>query len=392
VCARAQLTTSLLLSVDLLDELSGVGFVGSPEIEAAFRLSHHGAAVTLFVAPQLLGLLLEPPLYALSDGRSRRPFVVGGLAAMGACALVAGLAASHAVLAVAIALSAPASGIGVNLAQATMMDAHPGERERLMARWSFMGQLGDLGTPLLFAALASVSLGWREAFLVTGSLVLVSAAALALMSFPSPARPHEREKENAPAEAGPIRSVLGSRRLLPWLAGVALCSLLDETLVAFGALHLASLGLDVPSRSLVLGAFMVGGMAGLLATGRLLRRFQPLSLLVLGGAGTSLVYAAWLASSSVPVSAALMGLTGLLAAPLYPIAQAQAYRALPGRSGLVNAAKALFAPAEMAVPFVIGLVADAVGLRAALGLLLVQPLGLLALAVRELRAARGGRQ
>jgi hypothetical protein len=76
----------------------------------------------------------------------------------------------------------------------------------------------------------------------------------------------------------------------------------------------------------------------------------------------------------------LLAGVGCFAAPLYPIAKAQAYRALPGSSALVVAGAQLLAPLELAVPLALGLAADAVGLPLALSLLLLQPLGMLALA------------
>jgi hypothetical protein len=77
-----------------------------------------------------------------------------------------------------------------------------------------------------------------------------------------------------------------------------------------------------------------------------------------------------------------MLLVGATAVPLYPLAAAQAYAALPGRSGAVLAAGHLFTPLALALPFALGLAADRWGIVAALALLVAQPigLGLLALA------------
>lgn len=71
---------------------------------------------------------------------------------------------------------------------------------------------------------------------------------------------------------------------------------------------------------------------------------------------------------------------GATAAPLYPLAAAQAYARRPGRSGSVLAASHLFTPLGLALPWLLGTVADRAGLLVALALLVVQPLGLVALA------------
>jgi fucose permease len=73
---------------------------------------------------------------------------------------------------------------------------------------------------------------------------------------------------------------------------------------------------------------------------------------------------------------------GVFTAPLYPIAKAQVYRELPERSGMVNALTTVFTSVELAVPLLLGLIADRLGLAVAMCLLLLQPLGLLLLALR----------
>jgi predicted MFS family arabinose efflux permease len=385
--ARVHVFTALLAGVDFLDEFSGVGFVGAADLRAAFRLPYRTAAVTLFVAPQLCSLLLEAPVFALADRWRRKWLVVGGLAGLGVCDLAAGAASSFSLLAAALALAGPAGGVGVGLAQATLVDSHPREREQVLARWTLMGCLGDLGTPLLFAVLARSALGWREAFAVSGLLLLTYAAVLALCRFPEPA---VASVEDAPPLRAALAAVRRNRPLLTWLFGAWLCSPMDEVLVAFASLHLsANLGAGPAQRSLALAGFMAGAVAGLLTAERLLRRVAPLRLLRWAGSAGSLVYLAWLAAPGVGSSAALLGAVGFCAAPLYPIVKAQAYRALPGRSGAVNAAAVAFIPLEMALPFALGLIADRVGLRAALALLVVQPAGLLALALRDARGPSG---
>jgi fucose permease len=69
--------------------------------------------------------------------------------------------------------------------------------------------------------------------------------------------------------------------------------------------------------------------------------------------------------------------TGFFTAVHYPIAQAQAYRALPERSTLVAAAGQPFIVFDVALPLAIGLVSDAFGVLLAAALLLLQPFGLL---------------
>jgi fucose permease len=99
-------------------------------------------------------------------------------------------------------------------------------------------------------------------------------------------------------------------------------------------------------------------------------------------------YSAWLTTSTLWLSTSLFFLVGVTAAPMYPITSAQAYKALPGRSGTVNAAGHVFTPLSLAIPWVLGVVADHAGVRVALLLLLLQPVGLVAVALHALREPR----
>jgi fucose permease len=91
-------------------------------------------------------------------------------------------------------------------------------------------------------------------------------------------------------------------------------------------------------------------------------------------------YLAWLAAPNLWLSAAGMLLVGATASPLYPIVTAQAYAALPGRSGTVNAAGHLFTPLAMALPWLLGRLADRAGTMAALLVLVAEPLAIFLIA------------
>ena len=134
-----------------------------------------------FEDPLVLGLILVLPavlwlrVRGAKRGATIRYSAVDAVLATGAGRsrwalrippLLRGLALTG--LVIALAISYPASGCGVGLAQATLTDSDPTRREALMTRWVFMGTLGDLATPLLFGLLAWIGMGWREAFVVTG--------------------------------------------------------------------------------------------------------------------------------------------------------------------------------------------------------------------------------
>jgi MFS family permease len=388
----ARLTLALLF-VGFLDELgSGIPGLGAPEIQSGFDVSYGMAAGWLQWAFLVLALVLEPPLMLLADRYPRRRFVLGGLLALAASSWLAALAPTYALLFAALALWGASSGVGVSLSQATLMDAHPERRERMMARWTLLGSIGDLATPALFALLALFALGWREAFGVAGALFGVAALAL-WRRLPRVERSPEAE---AVASAVPIRralvEALGNRTLLLWLGAAALCSLLDEILIAFGTLHLRdALGAGVPERSLVFGCLMAGGILGLAGVAPLLDRFDPVRVLVASSGLCVVAYVAWVLAGSVPVSAGLAAVVGATSSVLYPIAKAQAYRALPDRSATVLAVASLFRWADLLILPGLALVADAFGLLPVMLLLAAQPVGILAIALARSRTDRATR-
>jgi fucose permease len=231
----------------------------------------------------------------------------------------------------------------------------------------------------MLAALAALTLGWRAAYAVVGTLALLSAWALSRQQFP--ARVEQPDDEPAASISQGASAVLTNRPLLFWLFATALCDLLDELVVVFAVLHLqAQLGADAFDCALVTGVGIAGGIVGLVLTERLLAKVGGRRLLLIASVLCALAYLAWLWAPSLWLSALLFGAVGVTAAPMYPLASARAYAALPGRSGTVNAAGHLFTPLSLAMPWLLGVVADRAGTTAALALLLIQPVCLAVLA------------
>lgn len=382
--------TALLIGVDFLDELaSGIPFVAAPEIKSDFGVSYGQAAGWLLTAMGALGIVLEPPLFLLADRHPRRWFVCGGLAVLGGSCLLASIAPSYGVLVVALLIFGPASGCGVTLSQATLMDAHPEDRERVMVRWTLSGELGDLLAPAFFTLMVWWGAGWRGAFAAVGGVLVLYAAVLWRRSFPEPpAGTAEPDPEMRPALWAPLRIGLKRPRLLLWAGATILCSLMDEILVAFGSLYLRDeVGFDLETRAAVLTALMLGGVLGLVSLERLLPRFEPRALLAFAGVGSLFAFGAWLCALNPWASGACFFFTGFFTAAHYPLAQAQAYRALPEGSGSLNALLTVGGAALLPVPILVGVVADQVGLFPALALLAVQPLGVVGAALLARRMA-----
>lgn len=344
-------------------------------------MSYATAAVVIFGVPELTHAILYPPLMLLAERlrRHRKALVVSGLAMMGLGLVLAGLAPGMVTFTAACSLAWLSSSLGVELSRATLMDAEPERREQIMARWALLGTLGDLATPLTLAALGAVALGWRAAFWLAGGLLVAQAALLATRRFPGQ---EEDDDEDEPPLREALAAALRNPRLMLWLSGATLCQLLDEPFVAFAGLFLEErFGAGLAERSMMLAGMTTGGLVGLAWTERRLGQgAAPIALMAKAAVACAAALALWLAAPSLGWSAAGLVALGTFAAPLWPIAHAQAVRALPGRAGLVEAVASLLSPVEMFMPIVMGVVADRVGLAATLTLTALQPLGLLAIA------------
>jgi predicted MFS family arabinose efflux permease len=371
--------------VDFLDELgAGIAPVSAADIRDEFVVAYSGIALILLVAPMVLSMVIEGPLLLYSDRWRRDRVATWAVAAMGIFMLMAASASSMWTLALAFGAWGSVGGLGCGLCQSVLMDAYPEERERWMTRWTLMGAIGDSATPVLIVVVTAAGWGWREALAIAGVLHLLHALVLSRVRLDAEVTSSDDEDEDEPSESlwTKLRAALKDRDLMVWLSACALCCLLDEILVAFGALFLRDeMGAGVEMQGLAFLAAAVGGAVGLALTDRLLARVKPLHLLIATSIATAVVFVLWLGVRSIPASVILLGLIGLFCSPLYPICAARAYAARPGQAGLVAAMDQLFAPVPVIAPLLVGFVADRAGIVAALAILLLQPIGVMLVAL-----------
>ncbi len=386
--ARRRWAATLLMVV-FIDELAtGVVPSGSPELLSTFGLTPAQAAGWTLFAFQILGVVLEPPLLAMAHGRRERPMRVGGLVLMAATTLAAALAPSYWLLLAALMLYGVAGGLGVNLAQAALVSANPERREEVLARWSLLGLAGDLLAPVALAASVTLGAGWRGALVAVGVFAALQAAS-ALRVRDTGDDPGE-EPGMPLSEA--LRAAVRSPPLVAWSVVGVLCGLMDEVLVAFGALSLSErLDADATERAAILSAWVLGGMLGAVLLERCASRFRPSTLLAVSGLGCAVAYSAWLVATTWLTSAFALGVAGLFATAHYPLLRARAFAALPERPNVVLAAGSLFGSLDLTLPLLVGAVADGPGLFAAMLVLLAQPLGVLLAAVAARRGERAVR-
>ncbi|MEM1024997.1 MAG: MFS transporter [Myxococcota bacterium] len=371
------------LAAAFLDELfSGVPSVASPELERSLGVSHAWLTGALFFVPGLLAFVIEPFLFVWAEGPRRRWVQAAGLAVLGASGLVAAWAAVPWVFATAIALAFLASGPGVALSQASLVDSTPeADRARALARWSLASELGDLAAPALLFALGFLGGNWRWASAGSAAAFLGLAV---LSTFRGPSLPIQAGGTDAPSPPpmAALREALARRGLMGWLAVAASCDLTDELLALLAALHLAAQGAPPSLVAGVLGAGVVGSLVGAALTERALGFLSARTILVASAAAAIGLLGAWVGAEPGLLSILLFFGLGAAVSPHYPIAMAEAYGAHPGRSGTVNAALHVFTPITITAPLLLGLLADLRSPAWALVVIGLQPCALVGLGLR----------
>lgn len=388
---------SALLSTALLDELTfGFLVVGLPLARDRFGMSYEQVGL-LFTVGAIAALIIEPGINLASDHVSKRIPILGGMLCLVGAFMLAGLTRDYPLLLLAVALADPAIGAAVGLSQAALVEQRPALATRTLTRWTLLSSVGDLLAPLVVAATAAAGGGWMALSLIAAAVWLLATLIMLPLPFPPPAIFHDAPEPNGDAPEQPfwaslrqaIISALRDRTLLRWMGILFMATMVDEVFLGFAGLLLHDrLHASVGATSLLLALGMIGGIVGLFAFERILARrtnqqwagvrlLPWLAVLTLAGI-VALLLAPWLWLAGVALFAIGLGATGW-----YPVARAATYDRLPGRAGLARAITGLIVPLELALPAVVGVLAERFSLVAALGFLGLAPIGVLLLTPRS---------
>ena len=323
------------LAVELVDELAdGTRAAALPLIRHDLGLSY-GQLGLLASAPVLIGSLLELPVGVLAgQGYRRRRIILAGGAVFLAALLGTALAWSFAGLLISFIAFYPASGAFVSLTQASLMDADPGRQEQHMARWNLAGSLGAVLGPLLLTGILAAGGSWRDGYLLVAGAAAV--AWLGLARWPPSAAADQAGEPGPPVPRQVPRQVIGALRrpgVFRWLALLEVSDLLLDVFTGFLAVYFVAVVHASPVQAALAVAVRFGaGIAGDLVVIRVLDRVTGLPVLRASAAAALLLYPAFLLVPGFPAKLAVLAVLTIATAPWYPLAQAQLYRACPGRA------------------------------------------------------------
>jgi DHA1 family inner membrane transport protein len=334
-------------------------------------MGHAAYALWVFAVPMLLSAVVEAPLAVLSDRVRRTRVLRLGLAALSVSLALCAVADRPWILSLGLALAGASSGAACASAQGELVCASGGRSERAMSRWATLAAAGDVLAPLFVSAVLCVGGTYRVALLAVAGLLAAHAAVPGRRRTSSPAAPATID---APPPGERLRVALARPRLWALLLGAAVCTLLDEIVVALAALRMArDLGATGILTAAGLTAFSVGSLAGAATTDAMVARASARAVLVVSACASAASLALVIAARSPGPALAALFVLGASAAPHYPLLMAAAYDVVPGRPGLVNAAVKAFTGLEVVLPLAAGCVAERHGLAVALALLSVQP-------------------
>ena len=314
----------------------------------------------------------------IGDIWSRRLLISAGAVAAGTGLILMGITPGYLLLLTGVAIQGLAGGPFVGLSQASLMDAHPGRHDHMMAWWSIIGNIGFLVTVLTVAVAYALGIDWRWLFVLGGVLFIIYAFFLTRLRFPRAGKTTEESKEEEEGEGvkpasnwAAIKEAALDMALLRW---ALILPLLEIPLNAFVVLYFHDVaGLSDVAASSSLLVIIVSSLVGKALLPWLLRYFDGLRLLKFAIWIGVVSFAVFLLVPGVPAKFVALAVFSLVESSWHTLAQAQAYATQPGQSGVVLSVTSLISPVTSFLPLLVGVIATWAGLGWGLAVLLVGP-------------------
>ncbi|HEX2738951.1 MAG TPA: MFS transporter [Rubrobacter sp.] len=265
--------------------------------------------------------------------------------------------------------------------QALLSDTHGEWSAVALTESNVTASACAIAAPLLVGASAALGLGWRAALV----LPAVALALLAAGFFSRPLDPPRNATDGAPA---------GGRTLPPrywafWTL-VALGVASEWCVAYWGADFLADgTGLSRPAAATSLTAFFVAMLTGRIVSSRLTRTLPPTVLLIATLCAALVGFPLFWLSPGITLTLVGLFITGLGIGSVYPLGVSAAIATAPDNADAAAARLAVGGGGAILVaPFVLGALADRIGIAGAFGIVVPMLLAAVSLALFAGRKSR----
>ncbi len=348
------------------DELmGGLPDVLMPTIQRALGLNLAQIALLRQVM-EWVSQVIDPVHGLLLDVWDRKWLMGLGAAGAGLAILFIGLAPTFALLLLAFALYGAAGGPLTHTGDVLVVEAYPSAPDRAYTRSVLFDTIGAALAPLLVALVFWLGLDWRWLLVGMGGCGLVYGLLILRTGFPRPAAHGEQEASVSlwRTLAGNVREVLASPEARRWLIFLFFFDLLETPFVLKTVWLAQEVGMSQALIGVYVAAQMGVGIVSLLVLDRWRARAETGHVLRVVTAAVAVLFPLWLLVPGIASRFVLMIPLTFFFAMFWPISKARLLTAAPGRAGAVTAVSSIFG--FVPFPLLFGLLAQAIGLTAAM--------------------------
>jgi DHA1 family inner membrane transport protein len=356
------------------------------QIRADLDLTY--AQAGLILTAMAAGGLAGNAFTVAADFVDRRRLAGFGALAYAGCLVTIGLSTSLPLLLVAAFCWGAAGDAVCHGCEVALVDLAREDLAPAMGRVNAYGAVGDVLGPLTLAAAAALGVSWRGVFCAGGVLMLLYAAWIARQPFPGVQR-----APGGPSIAVALLDAVRDRRIILLAVVDGLFGLLDEPFLGFTMAYLErERAISAAAAATVAMAVVAGGLAGFLSVSAFTSRFPARRLLLCFGALVALSVAALAVAPVLPLHLAAGGAFGFTGAVFFALLQATYLSLRPRQAGTSQAVISAIGHFGIGFPTLVGLVSDASGLGAGLGLYAAVPVVMVLLLGLEALLGRTSRR
>ena len=376
---RLTLFVFVMLLVEFLDEFAYSALEAArPLIRDSFTLTYVQISLITTV-PLFVAIIVEPLVGLYFDDRQRRRLMVFGCLIFGVGLFIQGLSAAFWMFLIGASLQAPASGVFVNLAQASLMDHEPKRRENNMALWTFSGSLAVVVGPLTLTAVIALGSSWRTLFIAAGVISILVAVWLARLPSNKAMRSADDEEDDEPQLSFKeslqiVGRLLKQAIVWRWLILLQLSDFMLDILFGLLALYMVDVvGVTQAQAGFAIAIWTGVGLIGDFLLIPLLERVRGLTYLRWSALIILILYPLFLTIELYWLKLVLLGVIGLFNAGWYAILQGNLYDSLGKNSGSILVIGNVTGVIGASIPLLLGFIAEAFGLTIAMWSLIVSP-------------------